>query len=657
VLPAAQAAPGARPASRRSLALKTALRWLAGIAAGVIVLALAVALSAAWWFDSDALKREIEIRVEKETGLALSITGELSLSLFPRPGVKVGHTALANAPGFGVGGMAEFQALSLRLRLKPLLQGTAALDAVVVEGLKLHLVRDATGRHNYDALRAPSGGSGNPPPGLLAMGGVTLVDAALTYDDRISGETLRITNLDFHSGPLSAHGPVPVAAHFRYNHPARGVEGDASIRAGLTMGESLKRFRLESIALAAAIRGAEIPGGELRLQSEGGLIYEAMTRMLSLDNIQLDAIDPSLMDSPIRLRIPRAVADLGAGTASTEGFFLRALEVDIQGDLAVSAPGAGATVTGSIRILPFNPRGVFARLGGTAMEKDPERWPNEAQLESGFSGDNRSVTLDPFVLTLDGTQISGRIDFGFAPEWPLTVALRTDGPWGARDDPVALSLRGSGSAGAVASIYRFSDIELRLGSLTARGEVQVRADDDPPQMTATLELPAFDPRALLGQLGIPLPETRDPEALTRLAARAVVSGDEKDLELDPLTLALDDTQVSGSVSVADAFSESPAVSFALRADALDTRRYLPFKLPGTEQEAAAPASLGVLQSLNLNGSLRFGALVIGDVTLDDVEVVSRSRSGRLELRSGPNPPTASSGGRSAASDSPLPSPP
>ena len=636
--------------------MKTTLRWLAGIAAGVTVLALAVALAAAWWFDSDVLKTEIEARVEKETGLALSISGDLSLSLFPGVGVELGHTALANAPGFGGESLAEFEALSLRLRLKALLGGTVALDAVVVEGLKVRLVRDASGRHNYDALLAPADGTGDPSPALLAFGGLTLVDAALSYDDRTSGETLRITHLNFRSGPLSVRRPVPVAAQFQYSHPARRLEGDASIEAELSIDETLKSYSLRSVALAAALRGPEASGGGLRLQSQSDLRYDATTRRFSLENLELAAADPRFIDTPIRLRIPRAAVDLKAGTASLERFAVRALELDIHGDLAVSAADADPTVTASIRVEPFNPRQLLARLGRPPAETDGDGWPKEARLESGVSGDTRGVTLDPFALTLDGTRISGRIDLGLSAEWPLAVALRADGPWGVRNDPLALTLRGSGRAGEAASSYRFSDLELGLGSLIARGEIQVRAADGGPNMIASLELPAFDARALLGKLGVPVPDTQDPKALTRLAARAVVTGSDADLVLDPLTLELDDTQVSGSVSVSDALSQSPAVNFTFRADALDTRRYLPFTLPGSEQGAAAPGFLAGLRSLDLNGRLRLGRLVVGDVTLDDVELVARSRNGRLELRSGSLPPMPSAGGPIAASG-PLALPP
>jgi AsmA protein len=187
--------------------------------------------------------------------------------------------------------------------------------------------------------------------------------------------------------------------------------------------------------------------------------------------------------------------------------------------------------------------------------------------------------------------------------------------------------------------------------VSARGKIELNASGEIPTYTASLELPSFDPRALLDHLGQAAPETGDPKALTRLSASAVVTGSGTDLILEPLTLKLDDTQVTGTLSVSDGLSESRAMKFDLRADALDSGRYLPFTFPGTEQEAPTLASLGALWSLDLNGRLRLEALTVGDVIIDDVEVVARSRSGRLELQSGSVSPRLTPGGRIAASAS------
>jgi hypothetical protein len=631
--------------------LNPIFKWLTAVAAGIAVLVLALVLALSWLFDANAYKSEIEAWVEKETGLALSLAGDVSLSLFPRLSLEVGPAALRNPPGFGAGNLAQFEALALRVKLGSLLAGAVVPDLVAVEGLKVRLVRAVSGRHNYDSLLAPRHGAGGPPPAALAFGGLTVANAELSYQDQTSGETLSITDLNFRSGAFSAGGAASVTAQFQFGHSGHRLQGQTSVEAELSTDQALRLYHLKLLAADATLGGPGPSERRSQLRSTGNAGYDAESRVLSLENVEVAATNPDIIDAPVRVRIPKAALDLAAGTATVERFSVNALEVNISGELGVSALGADPALKGNIRVAGFNPRLLLTRLGGPPPDTAADGWPNEARLETRVSGDRRGLTLNPVALTLDTVLIGGRIDLGFGPEWPLTTSLRAEGLRGAHGDPLALALRGSGRVPEGASTYRVDDLELTLGPVSARGKIELNANGEIPTYTASLELPSFDPRALLDHLGQAAPETGDPKALTRLSASAVVTGSGTDLILEPLTLKLDDTQVTGTLSVSDGLSESRAMKFDLRADALDSGRYLPFTFPGTEQEAPTLASLGALWSLDLNGRLRLEALTVGDVIIDDVEVVARSRSGRLELQSGSVSPRLTPGGRIAASAS------
>ncbi len=626
-------------------------KWLIAVAAGIAALALALVLALTWLFDANAYKSEIESWVEKETGLALSLAGGVSLSLFPRLGVEVGRAALRNPPGFGAGNLAEFEALALRVNLGSLLAGAVVPDLVAVEGLKVRLVRAAPGRHNYDPLLAPRDGAGGPPPAVLAFGGLTLANAELSYQDQTSGETFSITDLNFRSGPFSAGRSASVAARFQFSHSAHSGQGQASVEAELSLDQALRLYRLTLLGAELTLAGPGTFRRGFQLRSTGNAGYDAKTRVLSLESLEIAATIPDIIDAPVRIRVPKAAVDLPAGTATMQRFSVTALDLDIRGELGVSALGTDPSLKGNIRLAGFNPRQLLARLGGPPPDTAADGWPNEARLETRVSGDRRGLTLDPVALTLDGIRVAGRIDLEFAPEWPLMTALRVEGLTGTRGDPLALTLSGSGRAPAEASAYRVDDLELTLGPVTARGKIELNVSGDVPTYTASLQLPSFDPRALLDHLGQAAPETGDPKALTRLSASAMVTGSGADLILEPLTLKLDDTRITGTLNVSDGLSESRALNFDLRADALDSGRYLPFTFPGTEQGSPALASFGALPSLELNGRLRLDAVIVGDVIIDNVEVVARSRGGRLELQSGSVSPRLTPGGRMAASAS------
>ncbi len=631
----------------------TFFKWLAGIAAGVVVLALVLALVAAWLFDADAIKAEIEARVKSETGLVLSIDGDLSPFFFPGLGVKVGHTELHNPPGFADRNLAEFETLTLRVKLSPLLAGTVAPDLVAVEGLNVHLARSASGGNNFDRMLTAGNGDGEPPSALLALGRLELSEATLTYVDLASGERLRVTDLDFHVGPLSARRFAPLAARFRFSDPARNVEGHASVGAELSADPAQQTFRAQSLAAEVTFRGPDLPGGGFQIDASADARFDTSGRLLSLLDLELAGTAPGIIESPIGVRIPRATVDLIAGTASLERFALTIAGLDIGGDLAASELGKDPTLKGRVTVASFSPAELMARLGRPLPDTLNAELPDDARLESSVAGNLHGVTLEPLALTLGRVRADGRLHLGFSPGWPVTTAMRIEMPPITAGGPLQLTLSGSGRAAEQAR-YQADELELTLGPLTARGDIKLDASGDKLSYRASLTLPRFDARALLGYLGLPAPRTGDPMAFTRVEAVAAVAGGHTDLVLDPLTLKLDDTRISGSLSVTEMSSPGRAVDFELRADALDVGRYLPLDSDGSKDQVSAAAPLGILRPLNLNGRLSLAKLVVGDVVMDDVQLVARSRDGRLELQTGSVSSLSTSSARVATSGSLAP---
>ena len=87
--------------------------------------------------------------------------------------LRVGQPAWA-----GPGDMARVARLGLRLPVLPLLFGHVRPRAITVEGLALHLVRDASGRDNWSSGKPSGGGSGGP-----RLADLTIRDGRLRLDD------------------------------------------------------------------------------------------------------------------------------------------------------------------------------------------------------------------------------------------------------------------------------------------------------------------------------------------------------------------------------------------------------------------------------------------------------------------------------------------
>lgn len=630
---------------------------MAGIAAGVTALALLLVLLAAWLFDGDAIKAEIETRVKSETGLVLSIDGDLSLLLFPGPGVKVGRTALRNPPELGDRDLAEFETLTFRVKLFPLLGGTVVPELVAVEDLNVHLVRSASGRYNFDRMLKRGDGDGGSPSSVLALGRLRLVNATLTYIDRASGETLRLTDLNLRAGPLSTVRPAPLAGRFEFSDSRRKVAGHVTFGAELSADPVKQSLSAQSLAVEVSLRESDLPVAGVQIEASADARFDLPSRLLSVQNLELAGTGSGLFASPIGVRSPLVTVDLPSGTASSKRFNLTIAGLDIGGGFAASGLGTEPTLDGRLSVASFRPVELMARLGRPLPDALIAELPDEARLETIVSGDLRGVTLEPLAVTLGRIRADGRFHLDFRPDWPVTTSVRISAPLVTTGDPVQLTLRGSGRAAEAAPRYQADNLELTLGPLTARGEITLDASGDAFSYGASLELPKFDARALLTYLGLPTPATEDPTAFTGVEASGVVSGGRSELTLNPLTLKLDDMRITGSLRVTQMLSAGRAVEFSLAADTLDVGRYLPLQSDGSSNQAPAAGPLGILQPLNLNGRMSLGTLVFGDVIMNEVQVVTRSGNARLELQTGSASSRTTSSARAANSASHPPSTP
>jgi AsmA protein len=134
--------------------------------------------------------------------------------------------------------------------------------------------------------------------------------------------------------------------------------------------------------------------------------------------------------------------------------------------------------------------------------------------------------------------------------------------------------------------------ELSLGSLEVAGAVSGELAE-PMRLSGNLGSNTFDARALLASLGFEAPRTTDPSSLTRIAFDASWTFDAGALALDPLTLTLDETRLTGNFR--RGAGDDPLGEFTLRGDRLDIARYLPPEDPASEPFVLPAAMLKALK--------------------------------------------------------------
>ena len=207
--------------------MKGPLKWLAAVVGVIVVLFIAAAILIPLLVDPNDYKQELVAEVKERTGRDLHFDGDIELTVFPWIGIKLGKVTLSNAAGFENPVFAGTDKVSIRIKLLPLFSKRLEMDTVTVHGLTLNLARDANGHTNWDDLTkagADAGGAdssastststsaGGVSEGqaavTLAIGGLDINDANLSWIDASQNQRFEIANLSVTTGAIGSGEPV-----------------------------------------------------------------------------------------------------------------------------------------------------------------------------------------------------------------------------------------------------------------------------------------------------------------------------------------------------------------------------------------------------------------------------------------------------------------
>ena len=153
------------------------------------------------------------------------------------------------------------------------------------------------------------------------------------------------------------------------------------------------------------------------------------------------------------------------------------------------------------------------------------------------------------------------------------------------------------------------------------------------QPKITLVVEPFSLKALFRTLGVDEPPTADPKALTQVyfSARAEVGATR--VALTSLTLQLDDTKMSGQLSVP--VTEQGKYQFDLSADSIDLDRYMAPAGAGSSASAASEDDIEIpvdmIRALQGSGTLRLDRANLSGMTFENMELGVTGANGLLRM--------------------------
>ncbi|MGP3699136.1 AsmA family protein [Rhodobacter sp. NSM] len=264
------------------------MRWLIRLAAVFLGL-VALFLVALVMVPRERLAELAARQFEASTGRAMTISGDVRPSVWPRLGVRTGPVTVANADWSDEGPLLEARSLEIGLDTLALMQGTWRISRIALEQPVIRLERDGEGRSNWDLSTGAASGS----PGAEATPGAEagpeaegtsgaaaeagfprfsldegiVKDGRVLWIDRVAGTRAEIVALEAQVGLPEAGGPADLTLSGRANDRSFAVTGRLQ-EAGRAFAGRVAPLRL-SLETGAALITFDGQAGSAPLMAEG----------------------------------------------------------------------------------------------------------------------------------------------------------------------------------------------------------------------------------------------------------------------------------------------------------------------------------------------------------------------------------------------------
>jgi AsmA protein len=321
-----------------------ALKWILGIAGGVLVLLIVVVAIVAATFDPNQYKPQIVDLVKQKTGRTLAMDGKIGLSFFPRIGAEVEKIALSGPKGQGT--FAKVEEARVAVALWPLLSKQVIVDKVVLSGLMVDLVRYKDGRTNFDDLigaeakpdekpgQKPAPPAG--PPLAIDVGGIALKNAAIGWRDERDGTDVQLSAVDLDTGRIASGVPGRLKFAAKVNGKQPQMQMQVDLSTGYVLDFAGGAVALSALDLKAVGDAPGVTGLDARVKGEK-LDLDPAAKRFDLSGIELAAKSKDGLDAQFSIPKLQLAPDRAEGKAASGTVKLARPGQTVDAKLALSA--------------------------------------------------------------------------------------------------------------------------------------------------------------------------------------------------------------------------------------------------------------------------------------------------------------------------------
>lgn len=593
----------------------------------VLGVAVAAVLIGPNFVDWNQYKQPLITQVETATGRTVTIDGDLSLSLLPKPRLSASGVTLSNVEGASSSAMIRLETARVSVAAAPLLQFRLEVESLELVDPRIELERLADGTTNWrfgptgdaDSAGAPAAGADTPRRALpeVRFNDIRIRNGTLIYRDAAAGTAERFEDINLAlvagslAGPFRAEGEVT----------SRGVPLDVRLVLG-------QLFEDRGIPLSASLTADDVAtSGEFSGVVSGFPAAVSISGGLTVasDDIaeviaRFSAAGPPALSGPLALD-----ADLSF-TPGTLAFN------DIDLTLAnTTASGSGEVALGGTPRIDLSltaPRIDLDALLASAADAESPAEPAAEQPAQVIPGARAEAFSLPDTIA-------------------ATVELKADAVT-YRDG----AIRQVNIAGEMVNgefILNQANAQLPGGSdLSMFGFVA--PVDGVPVFDGQIEASSDNLRGLLDWLGQDV-DAIPADRLRKLDLAAKVRLADRDLTVSGIDMQIDSSQVRGGVAVA--LRRRPGFGIGLSVDRINLDAYLPDPAvtdgdtPEVTDEAvdqtepsdgdtdtlASPlGALALLDTFDAILQLQVGSLTVAGTPLNGIGFDGTLQGGALTLR-------------------------
>jgi hypothetical protein len=454
--------------------------WIAGILAGLIVVAVIALYVIVSTYDFNNLKPRIEKAALEATGRQLVLGGDINLDIGLSPSLVVEDIRFANAEWGSRNNMATVERFEVQVALIPLISGDIEIKRLVAVRPDILVEKGSNGQSNLAMKPAKETRPEKPAQPEEAGGGLPVLtvydlrvqDANLTYRDQQTGQSASLKLARFEAQSTSGQSPIQLDLEANVN------DIDVSLAGSLG---SIKALTDPSVAwpIDVTLRG---PGGSVDLEGE---IQDPMTPKGIALALAAEVTDPGKLNQALGREVPLQkplTVKARASDPQAKVYALKDLEVvhgqsDLKGSctvgLAGSRPSVALDLTSDTIDLAW-----LQKTGGSKPKGD-----KAAKAEPAQSDRNRVFPAEPLpVEALKSVDAAVTFQAGEVILPSTTV----------QDLQLKLELKNGN--------LTVSPMQAAVGGGTLKGQVQARTVTSGLKTALTMNADKVDLGSLIGEI-------------------------------------------------------------------------------------------------------------------------------------------------------------